>query len=108
MNHKFYYKDGTTASEYDTSKELHREDGPAAEHTNGTKGWYVNGKCHRVDGPAVEYTDGTKSWYIDNKRYTKEEFNELMKEVKRLSPVLRLIDPREWVRKTAEMECMKQ
>ena len=118
---KFYHKDGTTSSECYPSKALHRTDGPAiefadggkewwvdgkrhrvdgpaCEYAEGSKYWYVNGKCHRVDGPAVEYTDGDKSWYIDDERYTKEEFNELMKGVKELPKVLRLIDPREWVR----------
>ena len=122
MENKFYYKDGTTSSDYDSSKvlhridgpaceyadgdkfwyidsKLHRNDGPAAEHTNGSKSWWVDGKCHRIDGPAVEYADGTKEWYVDNEHYTEEEFNELMKEVKELPKVLRLIDPREWVRK---------
>ena len=121
MENKFYYKDGTTSSKYDSSKEVHRTDGPAVEYADGTKAWYIDGKqhridgpaaeysdgrkcwftcgrLHRVDGPAVEYTDGDKSWYIDDERYTKEEFNEIMKGVKELPKVLRLIDPREWVR----------
>jgi len=145
MKDKFYYKDGTTSSEPKTSKQLHRENGPAVECTNGTKSWYVDGKqhredgpaceyangdkiwyidnerhrtdgpavecvdgykcwftcgrLHRVDGPAVEYTDGDKSWYIDDERYTEKRFNELIAEVKGLPLALRLIDPREWVRK---------
>jgi len=36
---------------------------------------------------------------IDALYYTEEDFNKLMEEVEKLSPVLRLIDPREWVRK---------
>lgn len=32
---------------------LHRDDGPAIEHINGTKEWYINGELHREDGPAV-------------------------------------------------------
>jgi hypothetical protein len=35
----------------------HRQDGPAAEYTNGNKYWYFNGKLHREDGPAIEYTN---------------------------------------------------
>jgi hypothetical protein len=121
MENKFYYKDGTTSSKYDSSKEVHRTDGPAVEYADGTKAWYIDGKqhridgpaaeysdgrkcwftcgrLHRVDGPAVEYTDGDKSWYIDDERYTKKDFNKLIKEVKQLPLALRLIDPREWVR----------
>ena len=27
----------------------HREDGPAAEYSGGTKGWYLNGKYYHED-----------------------------------------------------------
>ena len=50
-----YYKKGTFI--------LHREDGPAIEHTNGRKEWYKDGKYHREDGPAVEWPDGSKFWF---------------------------------------------
>jgi len=73
-----YYKDG----------KLHRVDGPAITHLNGSykwclhgekhrldgpavyskdmvKEWWVNGELHRTDGPAVEYEDGTKYWYVN-------------------------------------------
>jgi len=46
---------------------LHREDGPAIEHSDGSKSWCLNDKRHRVDGPAVEYADGSKSWYLNGK-----------------------------------------
>jgi len=59
---KFYYSDAAM-------KILHRLDGPAIEYANGTKGWYIDGKCHRLDGPAIEYPDGSKSWYVDGKRH---------------------------------------
>jgi len=72
----YYYKDGTTSSEYDTSKVI-----------------------HRIDGPAYEHVDGMKLWYVDGEHYVEIDFHRLIEEVKRLSPVLRLIDPREWVRK---------
>ena len=68
MKDKYYYSDGSTSSEIDYSKQLHRVDGPAIEHSNGTKYWYLNGRCHRVDGPAIEYSNGTKFWYL-NGRY---------------------------------------
>ena len=95
---KYYYKDGTTSSEYYSSKALHRTDGPAIEWADGDKVWYVNGKCHRVDGPAAEMADG-QHWYVDGERYTEEKFNELITEVKELPLALKLTDPREWVRK---------
>ena len=99
---KFYYKDGTTSSIYDNSKVLHRTDGPAAEYGSGTKAWYIDGKQHRIDGPAVEYPYGAKRWYVDGEHYTKEDFNQLIEEIRQLPKVLRLIYPREWVRNYEE------
>jgi hypothetical protein len=54
-----WYKFGTD--------EFHREDGPAIEYANGTKHWYLNGKCHRIGGPAVIFADGTKFWHLNGK-----------------------------------------
>jgi hypothetical protein len=98
MKDKFYYKDGTTASEDDTSKTLHREDGPAIEYANGAKTWYIDDKRHRADGPAAEYASGIQGWYIEGEYYTEEDFKDLINEIKKLPLVLRLTDPREWVR----------
>jgi hypothetical protein len=80
--HRWWYKDD----------ELHREDGPAIEYTNGDKSWYQNGLRHRLDGPAIEYSDGeehtvkwyngNKIWYYKDKRIicsTNEEFLRLIK-----------------------------
>ena len=53
---------------------LHRTDGPAVERTNGYKAWYLNGQRHRTDGPAIEYENGDKDWYLNSKRLTEEEF----------------------------------
>ena len=52
---------------------LHREDGPAVEHSDGSKYWYLDGKRHREDGPAIEAADGVKLWYLNGKRITEEE-----------------------------------
>ena len=48
-------------------KILHREDGPAIVYANGSKSWYINGKCHREDGPAIVYASGSKTWYLNGK-----------------------------------------
>jgi len=56
---KFYYSDREMMV-------LHREDGPAVEHTDGYKSWYLNGKRHREDGPAIEYLNGSKSWWLND------------------------------------------
>jgi len=48
--------------------ELHREDGPAEELSNGSQFWWINGLRHREDGPAMEYVaSGIKHWYINGK-----------------------------------------
>ena len=52
---------------YKLNDKLHREDGPAVEHTNGDREYYINGKRHREDGPAVEYSNGNKGYYINGK-----------------------------------------
>ena len=72
MNHIYYYSDGTTSSSVDTSKTLHREDGPAIEYSDGEKVWCINGKLHREDGPAVDDPDGTRKWYINDKRHRED------------------------------------
>lgn len=59
----FYYSNG----------DLHRENGPAIEWSDGTKEWYVRGVRHRSDGPAVIYPSNTKAWY-KNGIYTKTEY----------------------------------
>ena len=58
---------------YNKKGQLHREDGPAYEGSNGTKVWCQNGKRHRLDGPAVEWSDGPKFWWIEGKYYRTEE-----------------------------------
>jgi hypothetical protein len=72
---------------YNSKGKLHREDGPAVEHSDGSKYWWVNGKLHREDGPAVEYTDGSKYWYLNDQLvYSDSENNtdqfEISKEMK--------------------------
>ena len=46
--------------------QLYCTDGPAIEHSDGTKKWYLNGQLHRTDGPAIERIDGTKEWYLND------------------------------------------
>jgi len=72
MKAKYYYSDGTVSDVQDYSKTLHREDGPAIEHPDGTKYWYVNDKRHREDGPAIERTNGDKVWYLNGKRHRED------------------------------------
>jgi len=75
----------------------HRLDGPAIEK-DGHKAWYEDGMRHRVDGPAIEWLDGRRSWYIEGIGYYEKNYNKLIQEIKDMPLVLRLIDPRKWVR----------
>jgi hypothetical protein len=36
-----------------------------AESLNGGKFWHLNGKLHRKNGPAIEHRDGTKEWWLN-------------------------------------------
>ena len=60
---KFWYLPSKGKGHY------HRLDGPAIEHKNGSKWWYVDSKLHRLDGTAVEEVDGTKEWWVDGNRH---------------------------------------
>ena len=54
--------------------QLHREDGPAVESSDGFRMWFLDGKLHREDGPAVERPNGTRFWYRNGERLSEEEF----------------------------------
>jgi hypothetical protein len=73
-------KDGTII--YELNGKLHREDGPAVEHSNGNKCWYIDDRLHRADGPAIEWVNGYKEWWLEGIEYTEEEFNNKIKEYK--------------------------
>lgn len=48
---------------------FHCDNGPAIEHSDGTKEWYFHGQRHRSNGPAIELPDGTTYWYWMNERH---------------------------------------
>lgn len=50
--------------------DIHREDGPAYEWTNGDKYWYFNGYRHRIEGPAIEWFFGHKFWCVKGEDIT--------------------------------------
>ena len=89
-----------TQAEWQKSYEshlAHREDGPAYV-TNTAEAWYIDGKLHRLDGPAYRIKSTEPSWYIDGEEFSFEEHYQLIQEVKDMPLVLRLVDPRRWVR----------
>jgi len=57
---------------YNLEGQLHREDGPAIEYSNGDKHWYQNDKRHREGGPACEYHKGDTSWYQNGKLHRED------------------------------------
>jgi len=52
---------------------------------------------HREDGPAIA-TTRSRAWYLDNQLLTEKEHAQLIQEVRNMPEVLRLVDPRWWVR----------
>lgn len=54
---------GSSMVEYTLRGKLHRIDGPAVLHADGTREWWVGGLLHREDGPAIEHADGSTDWY---------------------------------------------
>ena len=66
--------DTGTTRWYNLQDQLHREDGPAIEWSDGSKEWYLKGQRHREDGPAIEWSDGSKWWYLKGQRLTEEQW----------------------------------
>lgn len=50
----------------------HRDGGPACVYVNGTEKWYREGKRHREDGPAAIYPDGRRIWFIEGEKVREE------------------------------------
>jgi hypothetical protein len=49
---------------------------------NGDQYYYLNGYSHREDGPAIEHANGHKFWFVNGTYIpctTQEEFERLMK-----------------------------
>jgi hypothetical protein len=66
--------------------QLHRENGPAVIHPDGSYEWFLNGKRHRIGGPAVMlYEKGQEhygtyapmsSYWVHGFCYSEEEYYE--------------------------------
>ncbi len=61
---------------------FHRTDGPAIEHKDSTKEWWINGKLHREDGPARIWNDGPKFWYLNGKKYSEDDWKQEVAKIK--------------------------
>ena len=80
MTHSRVFASRGIAYQYWLSDEnrLHREDGPAVIHLNGTEEWFVHGKRHRVGGPAVFGPDGNVLWFLNDHIVTSKEAYQTM------------------------------
>jgi hypothetical protein len=47
-------------------------------YADGDKYWSLNDELHREDGPAVEHSNGNKAWWLKNERLTEKQFNKRM------------------------------
>jgi len=59
-------------------------------------------RYHRTDGPAIVPRSGWDEWYLDGEEVSRYEHARLVQEVKNMPLVLRLVDPRKWVREYKE------
>ncbi len=66
------YADGDKVWRNDVG-ELHRENGPADETTDGYKCWCLNNIRHRLNGPSHEYPDDECCWWKNNELISIEE-----------------------------------
>ena len=48
---------------------LHRDEGPAVTHTDGTSVWYQNGDLHCTTGPAIIWANGDLEWWQNGLRH---------------------------------------
>jgi len=87
---------------------LHRSDNPAViwyynDWTIDGEMYYINNCKHRIDGPAViwYHPDGSiwdTRYYINDTCYYKEEYDNLINEMKALPKSLKLVHELWWVR----------
>jgi len=84
-NYRLHRLNGPAVEHIDGYKEYwvdgkrHRLDGPAIIYPNGTEEYWVDDKLHRLDGPAIIWYDGSKEYWINGKELNKKEFDRLTK-----------------------------
>ncbi len=67
----------------DKDNELHNDSGPALITPSGAF-YYYHGKLHRLDGPAVEYSHGSVAYWIAGIKYSRTDYNEKIKQLKKV------------------------
>lgn len=53
---------------------------------------------HRVGGPALIWSNDEEEFWLDDEFYAEEEYKKAIEDVQNMSEVMRLTDPRWWVR----------
>ena len=105
----YYYENGSIDNEYYyINNKLHKIDGPTIiwyykDGSVGREEYYINNKRHRTDGPAVIFYNKngialSEDYYITDKYYDKEDYDNLINEMKALPKSLRLTHELWWVR----------
>ena len=80
LEDRLHREDGPALIHYNGSEEyyiddkLHRENKPALIRPNGSKEWYNNDRLHRLDGPAMENANGSKEYFIHGKKYKRRDY----------------------------------
>jgi len=58
---------------FDEKGKIHRLKGPADETKRLEEfSWRYNGYKHRLNGPAIEHVNGSKEWWLNDKEYKLE------------------------------------
>ena len=65
----------TKSKEWNVNGLRHRTDGPACIYPNRACVWVFNDKLHRIGGPAIEHVDGTKEWFLYGEKHTETQYN---------------------------------
>lgn len=58
----------------DSFLKLHRTQGPAVIHDNGSTEYWNQGQLHRVDGPAIQTVKGKSVYYLFGRRLSYEKW----------------------------------
>ena len=81
---------------------LHNVSGPAVTYPSGYEAFWVHGLRHCITGPAIRYSSGKELFYLFGKRYSRADYNKLVKKLINSSMIEQLIDEQINIRQCAE------
>ena len=47
---------------------------------HGSVFWFLDDERHRLDGPAAEYTNGTRRWYVNGVKFSEQDYPQAVAE----------------------------